>query len=342
MSRLGFRSRDLGVDLGTSNTRIHVYGRGVVVSEPSVVAVRTEGGDRGRVVAVGAAANQMLGRAPRGLEVVRPLRSGVIADVDCAEILLRQLLPPVSPWLSPFRPRMVLAVPSDLTNVEKRAVYETALHAGASEVLLVAGVMAAAIGAGLPVDRPSGNLVLDVGGGTTEVAVISVTGVVCSTSLRVGGEAMNDALIDFLKRKYNLLIGDHSAELLKLQLGTAYPTDDMASLPVRGRDLISGVPKEVELHSEEAREALTEPVAAIVEGVRTTLECTPPELSADIAERGIVMVGGGSLLANLDLLLREATGLPVVRSEDPHGAVAIGTGRIVEDPAAYRDLTDAL
>jgi rod shape-determining protein MreB len=278
----------------------------------------------------------MVGRTPAELQIIRPLRGGVIADLDCTDALVRRLVPAAPLLQGMVGPRIVIAVPSDLTNVERRAVYESARHAGAREVLLIAGVAAAAIGAGLPVTRPSGNLILDIGGGKTEVGVISLSGVVCAYSGRIAGQSMNEALSEYVKRKYNLLIGDRTAEFLKLQIGTAYPTDDMCSLEIKGRDLISGLPKAVEISSEESREALSEPVLAIIEGVKQTLERTPPELAADIAERGIVMVGGGSLLAHLDVLLREMTGLPVVLADDPLNAVAIGLGHVIEEPELYR------
>jgi rod shape-determining protein MreB len=339
MTALGWLSRDYALDLGSSNIRVYVKKRGVVVDEPSVVAVRKDRRGQEHVIAVGAAANEMVGRTPSGLEIVRPIKGGVIADLEYTDVLLRRLAPPAPLIQRVFGSRIVIAVPSNLTKVERRAACESARHAGAREVLLVSGVAAAALGAGLPVTRPSGNLILDIGGGKTEVAVISLSGVVCVHSSRIAGNSMNEALKDFVKRKHNLLIGDRTAELLKVQLGTAYPTDEMSTLEIRGRDLLSGIPRSVEISSEESREALVEPVAAIVEGVRLTLERTPPELSADIAERGIVMVGGGSLLTHLDVLLREVTGLPVVLADDPLNAVAIGVGRVIDDTELYRDFT---
>ena len=331
-------SRDLAIDLGTSNTRICVEGK-VVVNEPSVVAVRRSRRGHSEVVAVGRAANEMVGRTPHNVTAVRPLRGGVIADFESTEAMLRMLLPPMPLLKRLIRPRVVVAVTSDLTAVEKRAVRESALHAGAREVHLIEKAMAAAIGAGLAVNRPSGNLIVDIGGGTTEVAVISVSGVVCSNSSRVGGDRMNEALVRYAKRKYNLLIGDRTAELLKIRVGSAFPSDDMRTLEVRGRDLIGGIPKTVEINNEEAREALAEPIAEIIENVKLTLEETPAELSADIVERGIVMVGGGSLLTNFDVLLRQETGLPVTSAEDPLNAVAIGASRAIGEPHLFRDVT---
>jgi rod shape-determining protein MreB len=335
----GWLSRDLGLDLGTSHTRVYVKNVGMVVAEPSVVAVSRERRRHDQIVAVGAAASEMEGRTHVGVEMVRPLKGGAIADLDCTRALLRELVPPAPFFRRMIGPRVVVAVPSNLTNVERHAVCESARQAGAREILLVAGVAAAAIGAGLPVTRPSGNLIVDIGGGTTEVAVISMSRVVCSHSSRIAGESMNEALTEYVKRKFNLLIGHQTAELLKLKMGTAYPTDDMSSLAITGRDILSGVPKVVEICSEETREVLAEPVAAIVASVRRILECTPPELSADIVERGIVMVGGGALLPHLDVLLREVTGLPVVIADDPLHAVVAGIGRVIEDPELYREFT---
>ncbi len=333
-------ARDLAIDLGCSTTRIYVRGEGLVVSEPSLVAVRRSGRAGGEVLAVGSAASRMLGRAPADVSIVAPLRGGVVSDFECTDALLQHLAPRPRLLDGLRRPRVVVAVPQDLSAVERRAVYEAAVQLGGREIRLVPKLLAAAIGAGLSVDRPTGHFVVDVGGGTTEIGVLSMSGIVAASSARVGGSAMNEALRGYVKRKCNLLIGDPTAERLKIQLGTAYPTDDMCSLEVRGRDLISGVPKTAEISSEEAREALEEPVAALVERVRETLESTPPELAADIFERGIVLVGGGSLLANLDFRLREATGLAVIRAEDPLGAVVMGAGRVLEDPASYEGIRD--
>ena len=334
-------NRDLAIDIGCSTTRIYLRGRGVVVEEPSLVAVRQGGRESGSVVAVGSAASRMVGRAPAEISIVAPVAGGVIADFECMDAMLR-LLSPDRRWLAAFRrPRIVVPVPLDLSAVERRAVYESALQAGARDVLLIHKLMAAAIGLGLPVSRPTGHCIVDLGGGTTEVGVLSLSGVVVSNTTRIGGAALNEALKDYVRRKCNLLIGDQTAERLKIQMGSAYPLDpedDAEALEIRGRDLISGVPKTVELCSEEVREALEEPVAAIVASVRDCLERTPPELAADLFERGILLVGGGSLLAHLDHRLREATGLAVVRAEDPMRAVVKGAGRVVDAPHEFEAL----
>ena len=336
---LGWFSTDLAIDLGTANTLVYVKGRGIVVSEPSVVAVSRDSRGPDRVRAVGKAAKEMLGRTPGHIVAIRPLKDGVIADFDITEAMLRYFIRRVHNRRTMVRPRIVIAVPSGITEVEKRAVRESAMLAGAREVYLVEEPMAAAIGAGLPVTEPSGNMIIDIGGGTTEVAVISLSGVVYSNSTRVGGDKMDEAIINYVKRKYNLLIGERSAEKIKIRIGTAYPTDTIESMEVKGRDLVLGIPKTLELKSEEVREALAEPVNAIVESVKMALEKTPPELSADILDKGIVLVGGGSMLANLDVLLRETTGLPVMLVEDPLTAVAIGTGRILDELELLKEVT---
>jgi len=336
---LGWFSSDLAIDLGTANTLVYVKGRGIVVSEPSVVAVSRDSRGPDRVRAVGKAAKEMLGRTPGHIVAIRPLKDGVIADFDITEAMLRYFIRRVHDRRTMVRPRIVIAVPSGITEVEKRAVRESAMLAGAREVYLVEEPMAAAIGAGLPVTEPSGNMIIDIGGGTTEVAVISLSGVVYSNSTRVGGDKMDEAIINYVKRKYNLLIGERSAEKIKIRIGTAYPTDNIESMEVKGRDLVLGVPKTLELKSEEVREALAEPVNAIVESVTMALEKTPPELSADIIDKGIVMVGGGAMLKNLDVLLRETTGLPVMLAEDPLTAVAVGTGRILDEIGLLKEVT---
>ncbi len=336
---LGWFSSDLAIDLGTANTLVYVKGRGIVVSEPSVVAVSRDARGPDRVRAVGQAAKDMLGRTPGHIVAIRPLKDGVIADFDITEAMLRYFIRRVHDRRTLVRPRIVIAVPSGITEVEKRAVRESAMLAGAREVYLIEEPMAAAIGAGLPVTEPSGNMIIDIGGGTTEVAVISLSGVVYSNSTRVGGDKMDEAIINYVKRKYNLLIGERSAENIKIRIGTAYPTDSMDSMEVKGRDLVLGVPKTLELKSEEVREALAEPINAIVESVKMALEKTPPELSADIMDKGIVLVGGGSMLKNMDYMLSETTGLPVILAEDPLTAVAIGTGRCLDELRLLKEVT---
>ncbi|HET6305225.1 MAG TPA: rod shape-determining protein [Myxococcota bacterium] len=335
---LGWFSNDLAIDLGTANTLVYVKGKGIVSSEPSVVAVCKDGRGPDKVRAVGREAKEMLGRTPSNIVAIRPMKDGVIADFEVTEAMLRYFIARAHNRSKLVRPRIVIAVPSGITEVEKRAVRESAMSAGAREVFLIEEPMAAAIGAGLPVTEPSGNMIVDIGGGTTEVAVISLSGIVYSNSTRVGGDKMDEAIINYVKRKYNLLVGERTAELIKIKIGTAYPTEDVQTLEVKGRDLVAGVPKTLELKSDEVREALAEPVNAVVEAVRIALERTPPELGADIVDKGIVMVGGGSLLRNLDILLREATGLPVMLAEDPLTAVALGTGRCLDEPRLLRDV----
>jgi rod shape-determining protein MreB len=336
---LGLFSTDIAIDLGTANTLVYVKGRGIVCTEPSVVAVHQEGARGDRVKAVGAAAKDMLGRTPGCVSVIRPLKDGVIADFEITEALLRYFIARTCPRSRLFRPRVVICVPSGITEVEKRAVRESALSAGAREVFLIEEPMAAAIGAGLPVADPSGSMVVDIGGGTTEVAVISLSGVVYSKSVRVGGDKMDDAVINYIKRKHNLLIGERTAEDIKISVGSACLVDGLRSMEIRGRDLVAGIPRTMEIKSDEIREALAEPIHAIVEAVRIALERTPPELAADIVDRGIVLVGGGSLLANLDILLREETGLPIMLAEDPFSAVVLGAGRCLDDPALFSQVT---
>ncbi len=338
-SILGLFSSDLAIDLGTANTLVYVKGRGIVVSEPSVVAICK--GSRGpdKVRAVGIRAKEMLGRTPGNIIAIRPIKDGVIADFEITEAMLRYFIARVHDRKRLVRPRIVIAVPSGITEVEKRAVKESAMLAGAREVYLIEEPMAASIGAGLPITEPSGNMIIDIGGGTTEVAVISLSGVVYSNSTRVGGDKMDEAIINFVKRKYNLLIGERTAELIKITIGTAYPTDEIKSMEVKGRDLVQGIPKTLEIKSEEIREALAEPINAIVESVKMALERTPPELSADIVDKGIVLVGGGSLLSNLDVLLREVTGLPVMLAENPLTAVVMGTGRCLDEPRLLKEVS---
>ena len=334
---LGLFSNDLAIDLGTANPLVYAKGRGIISSEPSVVAVDTE---RNRVRAVGKEAKSMLGRTPGSITAVRPLRDGVIADFEIAEAMLRYFIQKAHNRSTLLRPRIVISVPSGITEVEKRAVRESALSASAREVYLIEEPMAAAIGAGLPITEPSGNMIIDIGGGTTEVAIISLSGIVYANSVRVGGDKMDDAILNYVKRKYNLLIGERTAERIKIEIGSAYPSDEQRSLVVKGRDLVAGVPKTLEIHTEDVREALTEPVNAIVEAAKIALERTPPELAADIADKGIVLSGGGALLQNLDILLREETGLPIMLAEDPFTAVVMGCGRCLDEADLLRDVTD--
>ncbi|HEY7530836.1 MAG TPA: rod shape-determining protein [Gemmatimonadota bacterium] len=329
----GFLSNEIAVDLGTANTLIYVKGQGIVLNEPSVVALER---DTGAVKAVGLAAKNMLGRTPQNIEAIRPLKDGVIADFEVTEKMLRDFLERVlRKRFMPMRPKVIVCVPSGITEVEKRAVRDSAESAGAKEVYLVDEPMAAAIGVGLPVETPTGNMVIDIGGGTTEIAVIALSGIVSDTSIRVGGDELDDAIVGFLKKNYNQAIGEQTAESIKIQIGSAYPLGEEREMEVKGRDIVSGIPKTVRIHSSEVREALQEPIMAIVEAVRAALERTPPELASDIVDRGIVMTGGGSLLRGLDALLREETNLPINVDEDPLTCVVRGTGRILDEPVKY-------
>jgi rod shape-determining protein MreB len=327
----GMFSSDLAIDLGTANTLVYLKGKGVVVREPSVVAVQKTYGGQQKVLAVGMEAKKMLGRTPGSITAIRPMKDGVIADFDITEEMLRYFIHKVHNRKTLVRPRIVICVPSGITQVEKRAVKESAESAGAREVYLIEEPMAAAIGAGLPITEASGNMIVDIGGGTTEVAVISLAGIVYTKSVRVGGDKMDEAVVQYIKRKYNLLIGERMAEHIKIEIGEAYPADMVHTMEVKGRDLVSGIPKTTEIDSNEIREALSEPVNAIVEAVRICLERTPPELAADIVDKGIVLAGGGALLRNLDLLLREETGLPVVIAEDPLSCVVLGSGKVLDE-----------
>lgn len=338
-SVFGLFSNDLAIDLGTANTLIYQKGHGIVCNEPSVVAVQSDSKHGKRVVvAVGSEAKSMLGRTPENIVAIRPMQDGVIADFEVTEELLRRLIKKVSNKRSLVRPRIVICVPHGVTEVEKRAVRESAESAGAREVYLIEEPMAAAIGAGLPVTEACGSMILDIGGGTTEIAVISLTGIVYSQSVRVGGDKMDEAVQNYIKRRYNVMIGERTAEQVKIAIGSALPTGENLQLEVKGRDLVQGVPKAIIVSEEEIRDALVEPINQIIEVVRLSLEKTPPELSSDIVDRGITMTGGGSLLRNLDKLISQQTGLPVVLVDDPLSAVVLGSGAVLDRLDLLKDI----
>src|SRR6202030_968519 len=334
---LGLFSNDIGIDLGTANTLVFVKDQGIVLREPSVVAVRA---GTSQVLAVGDEAKRMLGRTPGNIVAVRPLKDGVIADFEMTESMLRHFITKVNSrkWV---RPRVVIAVPSGITEVEKRAVKESAAHAGAREVYLIEEPMAAAIGVGLPVQDAAGNMIIDIGGGTTEVALISLSGIVFSRSVRVAGDELDEAIVQYMKRAYNLMVGERTAEEIKIKIGSAYPSEKETSVEVKGRDLVAGLPKTLMITSQEVREALLEPISTIVDSVRITLERCPPELSADLVDRGLVLAGGGALLRGFDKLLSEETGLPVHVAEDPLSAVAEGTGKCLNELKFLRQVAAA-
>lgn len=325
---------DIAVDLGTANTLIHVKGEGIVLNEPSVVAVDKASG---RVLAIGLEAKRMLGRTPESIEAVRPMKDGVIADVDVTEVMLRHFLKQVTAKrVFRIKPRVVVGVPSGITELERRAVRSSAMSAGAKEVFMVAEPMAAAIGVGLPVETPTGNMVIDIGGGTTEIAVIALAGIVSNTSIRVGGDEFDAAVVTFLRKNYNLLIGEPTAEAIKIQIGSAFEVGEEREMDVKGRDLVSGIPKTVHVTSQEIRECIQEPIQSVVEAVRRALEITPPELASDIVDRGIVMTGGGALIRGLDRLIQHETNLPIHVDEEPLSCVVRGVGRILDDLQKYR------
>ncbi len=328
---LGVFSNDLAIDLGTANTLVYVKGKGIVLCEPSVVAVRTDTRMKSRILAVGTEAHNMLGRTPGNIVAIRPMRDGVIADFEVTEAMIRHFIHQVHNRRTFVRPRIIVAVPSGITQVEKRAVKESAESAGAREVFLIEEPMAAAIGAGLPITEPTCNMVIDIGGGTTEVAVISLAGIVYSRSIRVAGDKMDNSIMQHIKREYNLLIGERTAEAIKTGIGNAYPDPEtLESTDVKGRDLVSGIPKILTINAEEIRVAISEQIDAIVETVKIALEQTPPELAADIVDRGIVLTGGGGQLKNLDKLISEATGLPIKVTDDPLSTVALGSGMTLD------------
>jgi rod shape-determining protein MreB len=327
-------ANEIAVDLGTANTLIYVKGEGIVLNEPSVVAVEK---GTGRPLKFGLEAKRMLGRTPDGILAVRPLKDGVIADFDVTEKMLRHFLGEViKKRFLKVKPKVIVCVPSGITEVERRAVRDSAQMAGANQVLMVAEPMAAAIGVGLPVETPTGNMVIDIGGGTTEIAVIALSGIVSDTSIRTGGDELDQAIVQFMRKNYNLLVGESTAEQIKIRIGSAYPTGEEREMEVKGRDLVSGIPKTVRVHSSEIREALQEPIQQIVDAVRRALEITPPELASDIVDRGIIMTGGGALVRGLDVLLQQETGLPIHVDEDPLTCVVRGTGRILDDFEKYR------
>src|SRR5215216_3615718 len=327
-SLLRYFSKDLAIDLGTANTLVFASNQGIVVREPSVVVIIKL---TGRIEAVGGEDKEMLGRTPGNIESIRPMKDGVIADFEVTERMLEHFIKKAHGRKMYVHPRIVIGVPSEITQVEKRAVRDSAMRAGASEVFLVEQAMMAAIGAGLPITEPSGNMIVDIGGGTTDVAVISLAGTVYSRSVRIAGNEMDVGIIQYLKRKYNLLIGERTAEAIKIELGSAYPLDESLSYEVRGRNLIEGIPKTITITDEEVRESLADSISTIINAVRVALERTPPELSADIVERGIVLTGGGALLKNLDKRLSIETGLPVSLADDPLASVVLGTGKMLSD-----------
>ena len=335
----GLFSTDLAIDLGTANTLVYVKGKGVLFSEPSVVAIQRDSKGGRSILAVGREAKEMLGRTPGNIFAIRPIKDGVIADFEITGEMLRYFIAKAHNRKTLLRPRVVISVPAGITTVEKRAVRESAQSAGAREIYLIEETMAAAIGAGLPVTEASGNMIVDIGGGETEVAVISLSGIVTSQSVRVAGDKMDEAILQYVKRKYNLLIGERTAELVKINIGSAYPEENPQCIEVKGRDLVTGIPKTLEINSEEVREALDESINTIIDTVRVTLEGTPPELAADIVDKGIVLVGGGALLKNLDILLREVTTLPITIVDDPLSAVVLGAGMVLDNERLLHAVT---
>ncbi len=325
---LGLFSNDVGIDLGTANTLVYVKDRGIVLREPSVVAIQA--GSK-RILAVGEEAKRMLGRTPGNIVAIRPMKSGVIADFEITEAMIRYFIRKVHNRRKLVSPRVIIAVPSDITEVEKRAVKDSATHAGAREVFLIEEPMAAAIGVGLPVQEPAGNMIVDIGGGTTEVALISLAGIVFARSVRVGGDEMDECIVQYMRRVYNLMIGERTAEEIKMTMGSAYPIGEETTMEVKGRDLVAGLPKTLTITSEEIREALQEPISTIVDAIRITLEKCPPELSSDLVDRGMILAGGGSMLSGMDKLIAEQTGLPVHLADDPLSAVAEGTGVVLNE-----------
>jgi rod shape-determining protein MreB len=336
---LGKVSNDLAIDLGTANTLVCVKGKGVVLSEPSVVAVHRDLRGAKKILAVGSDAKRMLGKTPGNIVAIRPMRDGVIADFEITEAMLRYFIMRAHNRRALIRPRIVISIPSGITPVERRAVKETAESAGAREVYLIEEPMAAAMGADLPITEPVSSMVVDIGGGTTEVAIIALSGIVYSKSVRVAGDKLDEAIVQYIKRKYSLLIGERSGEMIKTTIGTVYPEKDLMTVDVKGRDLISGIPRVVEINSEEIREAITEPISVIVDAIKDALENAPPELAGDIVDRGVVLTGGGALLRNIDVLLREETGLPITIADDPLSVVARGAGKALDELDLLKEIT---
>jgi len=332
-------SNDLAIDLGTANTCVYVKGKGIVLNEPSVVAVKKDSRGNNKVLAVGIEAKKMLGRTPGNIVAIRPMKDGVIADFEITEAMLRHFISKVHNSRRLVRPRIVICVPTGITQVEKRAVKESAQSAGAREVYLIEEPMAAAIGANLPITEPTSNMVVDIGGGTTEVAVISLSGVVYSRSVRVGGDKMDEAIMQYVKRRYNMLIGESTAEQIKIHIGSAHQSTNSGEMEVKGRDLVTGIPQNITITAEEIQKAIAEQVEAIVQAVRVALEQTPPELAADIVDRGIVLTGGGALLRGLDQLLRDVTGLPIIVVDDPLATVVLGSGKTLENLDVLKEVT---
>lgn len=337
-SLLGLFSTDLAIDLGTANVLVYQPGRGIIINEPSVVAISLEGGDQKKVLAVGQQAKEMLGRTPGHIQAVRPIKDGVIADFATTEAMLKYFIAKAHNRKKFLRPRIVICIPSGVTDVERRAVEESALSAGAREVYLVEEPIAAAVGADMPIHDASGNMVVDIGGGTTEVAVISLNGIVNARSIRVAGDKMDEAIVNYIKRKYSLLIGEQTAEKIKLEVGEAYPSESERTMEIKGRDLVRGMPRTIKISSDEIRETLQEPIRAIVEAIKSSLEKTPPELASDIYDRGIVLTGGGALLRNLDVLITKETGLPVYKADDPLSCVVRGSGKILDRLEEMKEL----
>ena len=336
-SIFSYFSNDLAIDLGTANTLVYARSRGIVVNEPSIVAINKI---TNKVEAVGHEAKEMLGRTPGNIVAIKPMKDGVIADFDVTEEMLKYFIKKAHNRNHLLSPRIIICIPSEITQVEKRAVRESALRAKASEVFLVEEAMAAAVGAGLPITEPSGNMLIDIGGGTTDIAVISLSGPVYSRTVRVAGNEMDESIIQYIKRKHHLLIGERSAEQVKIQIGSAAPLEERMTMDIKGRDLIEGIPKTITLTDEEVREALSDAILTIVNAVRVALERTPPELSADIMDKGIVITGGGALLKNLDLRIKSETGLPVFLAEEPLSSVVMGTGKMLEDIDLLRRISE--